>query len=79
MDIRDLLGIEPLSEAGLEATKAAIKGVSSFLESIFKPGLEELGFMVKDEIRYWRLNNILRMLNKAQGDITMILLSTPKP
>ena len=69
MEIKDILGIEPIGEAGLEVVKASIKGVSSFLEIVFKPGLEELGYIVKDEVRYWRLNNILRMLNKAQGKL----------
>lgn len=67
MEINDILGIKPIGEAGLEATKAAVKGVSSFLEIVFKPGLEELGFLLKDEVRYWRLNNILSTLNKAKG------------
>ena len=52
---------------GLEVTKATIKGVSSFLDAVFKPGLQELGFLLKDEVRRWRLNNILRVLEKAKG------------
>lgn len=67
MEIKDILGIEPIGEAGLEVVKASIKGVSSFLEVVFKPGLEEIGFLVKDHVRLWRLNNILRTLEKAQG------------
>lgn len=67
MEIHDILGIKPESETRAETTKAAIKGVSSFLKNVFKPGLEELGYIIKDEIRYWRLNNILSMLNLAQG------------
>lgn len=67
MEIHDILGIEPMSEAGQEATKASIKGVSSFLKAVFKPGLEELGYLLKDEVRQWRLNNILRVLEKAKG------------
>ena len=67
MEIKDILGIEPIGEAGLEVVKASIKGVSSFLEIVFKPGLEELGFLVKDQVRLWRLKNILRTLEKAQG------------
>ena len=51
MEIQDILGIKPIGEAGLEATKAAIKGLSSFLELVFKPGLEELGYLLKDEVR----------------------------
>lgn len=68
-EIKDILGIKPIGEAGLEATKAAIRGVSSFLELVFKPGLEELGYLMKDEVRYWRLNNILSMLNSAKGKL----------
>lgn len=67
MEINDILGIKPIGEAGLEATKASIKGVSSFLELVFKPGLEELGYLIKDEVRQWRLNNIVKTLEKAQG------------
>ncbi len=67
IEIHDIFGIKPIGEAQLEAIKAAIKGVSSFLELVFKPGLEELGYMMKDEVRLWRLNNILRVLEKAKG------------
>lgn len=67
MEIKDILGIKPIGETGLEATKAVINSVSSFLELVFKPGLEELGYMIKDEVRLWRLNNIIRTLEKAQG------------
>lgn len=69
IEIHDIFGIKPIGEAQLEVVKAAIKGISSFLEIVFKPGLEELGYLMKDEVRYWRLNNILRMLNKAQGKL----------
>lgn len=70
MEIKDVLGIEPIGEAKLEVTKASIKGVSSFLKAVFKPGLEELGFLIKDEVRQWRLNNILRVLEKAKGKMS---------
>ena len=67
MEIKDVFGIEPFSQAGLEITKATIDGVSSFLNVVFKPGLEELGFLIKDQVRYWRLCNILKMLEKAKN------------
>lgn len=57
MVINDILGIKPESETRAETTKAAIKGVSSFLKIVFKPGLEEVGYIIKDELRYWRLNS----------------------
>ncbi len=67
VEVKDLLGIGPFGQVGLKVTEATVEGVSSFLGSVFKPGLEELGFMVKDKVRQWRLNNILRVLDKAKG------------
>lgn len=67
MDIHDVFGIEPVGKAGEVVTKGVMDGISSFLSSVFKPGLEELGFLMKDRVRQWRLNNILRMLEKAKG------------
>lgn len=69
IEIKDLLGIEPYGEIGLEVTKASIKGISSFLNVVFKPGLQELGFMFSDNVRRWRLNNLLRVLEKAKGKL----------
>lgn len=69
MEIKDILGIEPIGQAGLETVKASIGSVSSFLDSVCKPGLEELGFLIKDEVRQWRLKNILCMLEKAKGKL----------
>lgn len=66
-EIHDLLGIKPIGEAGLKVTQAVIDGVSSFLDVTCKPGLEELGFLLRDQVRQWRLNNILRVLEKAKG------------
>ena len=70
MEMNDVLGIEPIGQAGLEVTKAAIKGISSFLELVFKPGLEELGYFINDKVRIWRFNNILRTLERAKGKMT---------
>lgn len=66
-EIKDLLGFKPIAEAGQKDTEATVDGISSFLGSVFKPGLEELGFLLKDKVRQWRLNNILRVLDKAKG------------
>ena len=37
MEIKDILGIEPIGEAGLEVIKASVKGVPSFLEANITP------------------------------------------
>lgn len=67
LDIKDAFGIKPVGEAGLKVTEATVQGVSSFMKSVCKPGLEELGFLIKDKVRLWRLNNILKILEKAKG------------
>ena len=67
MEIRDVFGIEPIGQAANQITKSTVDGVSSFLKCVCKPGLEELGFLFQDKVRYWRLNNIIRMLDKAKG------------
>ena len=67
MEIHDIFGIEALGQAGLKVTEATVEGISTFLKTVFKPGLEELGFLVKDQVRVWRLNNILSVLEKAKG------------
>lgn len=67
MEIKDVFGIEPIGQMGLEVTKATISGISSFLNMVFKPGLQELGYLFEDKVRRWRLNNILRVLEKAKG------------
>ena len=67
MGVHDILGIKPVGEAGLKVVEATVEGLSTFLGAIFKPGLEELGFLIKDQVRLWRLNNMLRVLEKAKG------------
>lgn len=67
MEIKDLLGIEPIGQAALEVTRSTIDGVSSFLNVVCKPGLEEFGFLIRDSVRKWRLTNIIKMLDKAKG------------
>ena len=62
-----MFDIQSIAPIGIEVSKATIDGVSSFLNAVCKPGLEELGYLIKDKIRYWRLCNILRMLEKAKG------------
>lgn len=45
MEIHDVLGVEPIGETAQQVTKTTLDGVSSFLRAVFKPGLEELGFL----------------------------------
>jgi hypothetical protein len=67
MEKRGFPEFELVDDASSQVTDAGIKGVSSFLRAVCLPGLQELGYMIQDKVRYWRLNNVLRMLEKAKG------------
>ena len=49
--------------------KKTFNGLGAFLEVVFKPGLQELGFLIKDQVRQWRLKNALRVMEKARGKL----------
>ncbi|BBE20655.1 hypothetical protein AQPE_4849 [Aquipluma nitroreducens] len=65
----DILGIKPVSKAIDTSVKKTFQGIEAFLKSVCAPALDEVGLMLRDKIRYWRLNNILRILEKAKGKI----------
>lgn len=69
MEIKDLLGSEPIAESVKETIHTGLEGISAFMSLVFKPGLEELGVMARDRIRYWRLKNIISIMEKAKGKI----------
>lgn len=66
MKVNDIFGIEPISEATKNVVQTGLQGISSFMRLLFKPGMEELGLLLKDKVRYWRLNNIISIMDKAQ-------------
>lgn len=62
----DVLGIAPYGESINTAVKKSFKGIEGFLSSVCMPALGELGLMLKDKVRYWRLCNILKIIEKSQ-------------
>lgn len=68
MEKRGFSEFELVDDASSQVTDAGIKGVSSFLRAVCLPGLQELGYMIQDKVRYWRLNNVLRMLEKSKRE-----------
>ena len=66
-EITDIFGIKPVGDATLEVVKSGLDGIRGFVNAVFKPGLKELGLMFRDEVRAWRLNNIISKLDMAQG------------
>lgn len=65
----DILGIKPISNALDTTVTKTFAGIEAFLKSVCEPALEEVGLMLRDKFRYWRLNNILKMLEKAEGKL----------
>lgn len=58
MEVKDILGIEPLAEATKIVIEKTYNGLGTFLRKVFEPGSEEIGFLLKDQVRRWRLNNV---------------------
>ncbi|MGD1045804.1 MAG: hypothetical protein ABR936_10840 [Bacteroidota bacterium] len=65
----DILGIKPIGRAIDTTVTKTFQGIEGFLKSVCAPALDEVGLMLRDQIRYWRLNNILRILEKAKGKL----------
>ena len=64
---KNILGIEPVAEAAKTIIEKSFNGLGVFLETVFRPGLEEFGYLIKDQVRQWRLSNALRVMDKAKG------------
>lgn len=63
----DLFGIKPIASAIDSTVKKSLEGIEGFLSLTCKPALGEIGLMAQDQVRYWRLGNAIKMLEKAQG------------
>ena len=65
----DLFGIKPIASAIDSTVKKSLEGIEGFLILTCKPALGEIGLMVQDKVRNWRLNNAIKMLEKAKGKL----------
>ncbi|MEP6262817.1 MAG: hypothetical protein ABJ092_14670 [Gillisia sp.] len=65
----DIFGIQPIASAIDFTVKKSLEGIGEFLSLTCKPALGEIGQMAKDKVRYWRLNNTIKMLEKAKGKL----------
>jgi hypothetical protein len=65
----DILGIKPIGDAINTTVTKSFEGIEGFLKLVCSPALEEVGLLLKDQVRHWRLNNVLRILHKAQGKL----------
>lgn len=65
----DIFGIQPVASAIDSTVKKSLEGIQGFIELVCKPALGEIGLLAQDQIRFWRLNNVIRMLEKAKGKL----------
>ncbi|NQY30662.1 MAG: DUF4393 domain-containing protein [Flavobacteriaceae bacterium] len=65
----DILGIKPVANAIDKTVQKSLEGIEGFLQLTCKPALGEIGLLMQDKVRYWRLNNVLKMLEKAQDKL----------
>jgi hypothetical protein len=63
----DILGIKPISDSVNTIIEKSFDGIEGLLKRVCVPLLDEVGLMMKDKIRLWRLTNILKTLEKAKG------------
>lgn len=68
----DILGIKPIGDALNTAVTKSFDGAETFLKLVCVPAFEEFGLMFRDKVRHWRLTNVLRMLEKAQGKLEFV-------
>ena len=65
----DIFGIKPVGEALNTTVAKTFEGIEGFLKLVCAPALEEVGLLLKDQVRHWRLKNVLSILEKAKGKI----------
>lgn len=65
----DILGIKPIGDAINTTVTKSFEGLEGFLKLVCAPALEEVGLLMKDQVRHWRLNNVMKILEKAHGKI----------
>lgn len=63
----DILGIAPYGEAIKTTVEKGFEGAQALLSRICLPVAGELGLLLQDKLRHWRLKNIIKILNKSEG------------
>lgn len=58
--------IDPLEKASMKMIERAVDGLASFFGSICMPAAEELGLLVQDQVRFYRVKNLLKIKEKIE-------------
>lgn len=65
----DVLGAKHIAETTHLVVEKSFQGVEGFLRLVCAPALEEVGLMARDQVKSWRLNNTIKILEKAKGKL----------
>jgi hypothetical protein len=67
--LTDVLGIKPVADSFNLAFSKSIELIETFLALTCKPLLQEIGLLAKDKVQYWRLKNMLGIIEKTRGKL----------
>ena len=54
-----------------------VDGVGTFLKKICLPAAEEFGFLLEDQIKYYRINNLFKIIKKVENELSVEKLANP--
>jgi len=69
--IPDLLGLKPFSESVKIVVETSAIEASKFLNAICYPAAEEFGYLLRDKVKWWRINNISNTMIKAKNNFNI--------
>lgn len=65
----DVFGAKSYGDAIKKAVEKSFDGAEAFLKRVCLPAAEELGLLFRDRVQVWRLMNMIKMVQKAEGFI----------
>ena len=79
----DIFGLAPYGEAIKISVEKSFEAAQAILSRICLPAAAELGLMFQDKVRYWRLNNIIKIIEKSEekmdfGGEKLVLSAHPR-
>lgn len=67
----DLLGLKPISGSIKIVTETSARDASKFLHAICYPAAEEFGYLLQDQVKWWKLKNISNIAIKAKNNLNI--------
>ena len=65
----NILGLKPVGDAIKLTMEKSFEAAEAILSRICLPVAEEFGLMLQDKVRYWRLKNMVKIIEKTEGKL----------